>query len=112
MKVKQKGHTTIISTSENELAVLEQKIQGQYASSFAQYNLIVDLTSIDQISQDDLLLFEPLAIEHMEKANKSFVLVVLDADYNEFDADLVIVPSLQEAHDIIEMDEIQRDLGF
>ena len=25
---------------------------------------------------------------------------------------LVVVPTLQEAHDIIEMDEIERDLGF
>lgn len=112
MKVKQKGHTTVISTTQSELAVLEQKIQGQYASSFAQTNLVVDLSSIAHIVQDDLLLFEDLAVKHMQESNKSFVLVVQDADYNEFDAELVIVPSLQEAYDIIEMDEIQRDLGF
>jgi hypothetical protein len=39
-------------------------------------------------------------------------LVAADLDYNQFDANLVVVPTLQEAFDLIEMDEIERDLGF
>jgi hypothetical protein len=33
-------------------------------------------------------------------------------DYNAIPNTLHVVPSLQEAHDIIEMEEIERDLGF
>ncbi|MDH6601158.1 hypothetical protein M2306_001852 [Myroides gitamensis] len=53
---------------------------------------------------------EELAIEHMENANKSFVIVLSEVNFNDFDGDLIVVPTKQEAFDLIEMDEIQRDL--
>jgi hypothetical protein len=31
---------------------------------------------------------------------------------NDFEDDFIVVPTLQEAHDYIEMELIQRDLGF
>jgi hypothetical protein len=34
------------------------------------------------------------------------------SDYNAVPDKLTVVPSLLEAHDIIEMEEIERDLGF
>ena len=33
-------------------------------------------------------------------------------DFNNVPDTLIVVPSVLEAHDIIEMDEIERDLGF
>jgi hypothetical protein len=45
-------------------------------------------------------------------AKKSFVIVAEDIDFNSVPVKLVVVPSLLEAHDIIEMEEIERDLGF
>ena len=47
-----------------------------------------------------------------KKAKKSFVIVAKDIDFNKCSDKLVVVPSRLEAHDIIEMDEIERDLGF
>jgi hypothetical protein len=38
--------------------------------------------------------------------------VVSDIDYNAVPDMLTVVPSLLEANDIIEMEEIERDLGF
>ena len=38
--------------------------------------------------------------------------ITSDFDYNAVPAKLTVVPSLLEAHDIIEMEEIERDLGF
>ena len=35
-----------------------------------------------------------------------------DIDFNAVPAQITVVPSTQEAHDIIEMEEIERDLGF
>jgi len=31
---------------------------------------------------------------------------------NETPEEIIVVPSLQEAYDIIEMEDIERDLGF
>jgi hypothetical protein len=39
-------------------------------------------------------------------------LVVNDFDFNKVPTSLAIVPTKLEAHDIIEMEEIERDLGF
>ena len=43
---------------------------------------------------------------------KSFVIIVSDFDFNKVSDKLTVVPTLQEAHDIIEMEEIERDLGL
>jgi hypothetical protein len=39
-------------------------------------------------------------------------MVATPEQYNDFPEDLVLVPTLEEAHDFIEMERIQRDLGF
>jgi hypothetical protein len=39
-------------------------------------------------------------------------LVVQNIDFNKVPTSLSVVPTLLEAHDMIEMDEIERDLGF
>lgn len=111
MKVKEKGHTLIIKKGEGSIVEFIEKINAQY-NNYKKFNIIVDLSEehIDE-QGEDLLLFEELALSQAEE-NKSFVLVVENIDFNEFDEDLVVVPTLLEAHDIIEMDEIQRDLGF
>jgi hypothetical protein len=53
----------------------------------------------------------PLSKIH-KKAKKSFVIVTSDFDHNAVQDKLTVVRSLLEAHDIIEMEEIERDLGF
>lgn len=41
------------------------------------------------------------------------MIVVTDSvDFNKVPSYLNVVPSVLEAHDMIEMDEIERDLGF
>ena len=42
----------------------------------------------------------------------SFVIVSNKIDNDNIPDELVIVPTLQEAYDIIEMEEIEKDLGF
>lgn len=113
MKVKEKGHTLIITSNEGTLAEFIEKLEQQYESSLVGANLVIDLTTASYtVTEEDIEQFESLAIQHMEEANKSFIIVIESIDFNEFDGDLIIAPTLQEAHDLIEMDEIQRDLGF
>ena len=42
----------------------------------------------------------------------SRVLVVAAAELEQFPEDIVVVPTLGEAKDLIEMERIERDLGF
>ena len=111
MKVKEKGHTLIIKKGEGTLLEFIEKINAQY-NSYKKFNIIIDLSDEDIAKDEDgLMMFEGLAFSQKEE-NKSFVIVAENVDFNEFDEELVVVPTLLEAHDIIEMDEIQRDLGF
>ncbi|MDR2222846.1 MAG: ribonuclease Z [Flavobacteriaceae bacterium] len=113
MKVKEKGHTLIITSNEETLQEFIEKLSQQYESSFKKSNLVIDLTTATfQMNEVEIEQFATIAIPHMEEVNKSFVLVIEGIDFNEYDEDLVVVPTLQEALDLIEMDEIQRDLGF
>jgi hypothetical protein len=42
----------------------------------------------------------------------SFVIIANGVDMDELPDELIVVPTMIEALDIIEMDEITRDLGF
>ena len=54
-----------------------------------------------------------LELSNLNKKNKkSFVIVSSEVDFNKISDKISIVPTIQEAHDIIEMEEIERDLGF
>jgi hypothetical protein len=86
------------------------KVTHQY-KTFEKHNLIIDLMLYKDFSAEDMKLFMPLSKQH-KKAKKSFVIVTSDFDYNAVPSKLTVVPSLLEAHDIIEMEEIERDLGF
>lgn len=110
MKVDQKDHTTIIKDTQGDLASFLTKVTDQY-KTFESQNLIIDLLSYDGLSVEDLKLFLPLSKQH-KKAKKSFVIVVSDFDFNALPEKITAVPSLLEANDIIEMEEIERDLGF
>ena len=43
---------------------------------------------------------------------QSFVIVTNTVNPDDIPEELFVVPTLQEAEDIIEMEEIERDLGF
>lgn len=111
MKVVEKGHTITIKDTQGDIATFQEKINKEYNSKFKDYNLVLDLSYYAKLSLNQILSFLPLSNTHRE-AKKSFVLVIDDFDYNEAPEEMVIVPTVLEAHDIIQMEEIERDLGF
>jgi len=110
MKVDQKGHTITIKDTQGDFTSFLMKVTHQY-KTFEKHNLIIDLLFYKDLSTDSIKLFLPLSKQH-KKGKKSFVIVTSDFDYNAVPAKLTVVPSLLEAHDIIEMEEIERELGF
>lgn len=110
MKVEQKGHTTIIKDTESSFGVFLQKLTEQY-NSYKSVNLIIDITHDKSFEISNLKQFSDLEKAH-KKNKKSFVVVATDIDFNKVPTSINTVPSLLEAHDIIEMEEIERDLGF
>jgi hypothetical protein len=110
MKVDRKGHTTIIKDTQRDLNAFIEKIVSHHNAYQAQ-NLILDLTAHSDIKITQLKELQPL-MALQKKQKKSLVTVVEGLDYNEVPEKYTVVPSLLEAHDIIEMDEMERDLGL
>ena len=69
-------------------------------------NFIADLSDVD-ISVIDLLKDKFITFEKIVYKNKGSFVIVCSIN---FDEDLNIVPSLQEAYDFIDMEEIERQL--
>lgn len=109
MKIEQKGKSVIFRDTETAFEDFVEKVTRTRENHLEQ-NIIIDLSRV-QLSEKDLLLLGDVAIAHIE-SNHSFV-IVADINFSDWDEDgLIVVPTLQEAHDLIEMDEIGRDLGF
>jgi len=73
-------------------------------------NSIIDLSDITvtELQVTSLEEFADLKI----KNNKSFVIILPAFNADAFEEKLNVVPTLIEAEDIIDMDEMTRDLGF
>jgi len=110
MKVDKKGHTTVLKETKGDINAFLENISNQYAS-YKDQNLILDVSNDKKVTIDDIVNFKDLAKQHI-KSKKSFVIVADALEFNEIPDYLMVVPSLLEAHDIIEMEEIERDLGF
>jgi len=80
-------------------------------SNFKNESLIIDLSDNTNVDLKEIMLFSQIGKE-LKKNNKSFVIVYGDTDFNSLPENLVIVPTLKEAEDIIEIENIERDLGF
>jgi len=110
MKVITKGHTIIIKDTEGDIVEFLDKINNQY-NSFKEHNLILDISHDKSVDVKSIKIFSELAKKH-KKEKKSLVFIVPDLDFNKVPVSITVVPTQLEAQDLIEMDEIERDLGF
>ncbi len=105
-----KGNISIITQEKVSIVELVKKLQVIYAR-FKNDNLIINLTSLKPISTSEIIEFLEISNTH-RAAKHSFVIVSNKIDIDDIPDELNIVPTLQEAYDVIEMEEIERDLGF
>jgi hypothetical protein len=108
MKVDQKGTQLQLKILKEISLLFLMKVTHQY-KTFEKQNIIIDLLYHKDLTIDDVKLTAYLS---SIKGKKSFIIVISDLDYNAVPDTLTVVPSILEAHDIIEMEEIERDLGF
>jgi len=101
---------TIITQEKASTIELVKKLNVLY-ERFKNDNIIVNLTSLKPITLENIVEFLQISNTH-RKAKKSFVIVSNKINLNETPDEIIVVPTLQEAHDVIEMEEIERDLGI
>jgi hypothetical protein len=92
-----------ISFSEFYTAFLEKETTKDH--------IIIHFSDVFNITKKNLFLFLGFARTKSENGT-SFVVISTEVDIDDFPETFNIVPSLIEAEDIIEMEAIERELGF
>jgi len=104
------GTTTIVFQENTSLHIFLDNLNTSY-DKIEKDNIIVNLFSFEKLTSNHVLEFSDISNKHRE-SNKSFVLVTDKVSYDEVPEEICLVPTIQEAKDIIEMEEIERDLGL
>lgn len=108
MILDQDGNISIITQEKATIVELVKKIQSLYPK-FKNNNIIVSLSTLHILNIQDILEFLELSNSHRAKKH-SFVIVSDKVDLDSIPEEIVIVPTIQEARDIIEMEDMERDL--
>ncbi|MEE9406702.1 MAG: hypothetical protein V3V28_01380 [Polaribacter sp.] len=110
MQIEKKENYTLISSDENSF---EEFYKGflNLDKDLKETHLILQISEDINITNKYFLLFLNIATQNKESGT-SFVVVNTSANVDEFPETFNIVPTLQEAEDIIEMENIERELGF
>ena len=95
-----------------------QDSAGQFFAAFKEnfkefkgQHLIIDFSEKINTEIKEILLFLKLSAQH-RKNGTSFVLVCEGISIDDLPDELNVVPTFNEALDILEMDAIERELGF
>lgn len=110
MKVVEKENYKILRDQKENVKDFASFLESIH-DSLKNDNLVVDILKYGQLELEELLAFLPLSIKH-RKNKKSFVIVNDTINIDRVPEELIVVPTLLEAEDIIQMEEIERDLGF
>lgn len=104
------GNITTVLQEDVSLESFLRKLSEAYPR-IEKDHLIINLFSFGPLSESDIVEFLNLSNTHRAKG-KSFVLVSDAVSYEDVPDEINLVPSLQEARDLIEMEEIERDLDL
>ena len=111
MKVTQTDTYTILEDERDDVLDFASYLERVVPEKYENLNLVIDLLKYTELTLDQLVAF--LRLSNYQRADKkSFVFVNTGIDYDVIPDEMIVVPTLQEAEDIIQMEEIERDLGF
>ena len=110
MILDQDGNISIITQEKATVSELAKKIQSLYPK-FKKNNIIVNLSTLRTLNIQDILEFLELSNNH-RSSKHSFVIVSDKVNLDEVPDEIIVVPTVQEAYDIIEMEDMERDLDF
>ncbi len=109
MIIQNKENYTIILPEENSFTAFYTVFSSQI-HEVPTTHLFLNLSDKFHVTADELEVFSAFSEQQKEKG-KSFVLITNTVEIDDFeDESLSVVPTLTEAEDVLEMDEIERDL--
>lgn len=113
MKISQHDNTTVFSCdSSDPIGIDFRNLFKAHYKNMHQQNIVIDLSAIEILNPKHVLEFSELNTYNKETVLKSFVVVVGTMSVSKIPDDIATAPTLQEALDIVEMEEIERDLDY
>ncbi len=110
MKITRKDKYVLLEDEKNELSGFANYLT-RNERIYEKDNIIVDLSEFEELELKELLMF--LEISNVHRAKKrSFVIVNKALAIDKVPDEIIVVPTLQEGEDIIDMEELERELGF
>jgi len=110
-----------MNLEETEIAIIFKNDKKSIADFFADFSkkyinfrnksIILDFSTTKEVLIENILLFLPLSEQHRNHG-MSFVIIANGIEVDDVPDEIVIVPTLKEAKDLIEMEDIERNLGF
>lgn len=110
MKITETSIATIAKPENRDMVNIFDNLVKIY-DDISSKNIILDLSNVKNINNENLSVLLTLINQHKDK-KKSFVLIVNEAELGELDEKITAAPTLTEAEDLVEMENIERDLGF
>lgn len=110
MKITNKKNYKIVEDEKNDLAGFANYLT-KNISKFRNENVVVDILEKGDLELEELLMFLEVSNYHRH-LKKSFVIANNAINIDVLPDELLVVPTLQEAEDVINMEELERELGF
>lgn len=110
MEITKTEKYTHIKNNQNTVNQFVTELKYRY-DEFSNEHLIVDISEKINTNIEEILLFLDISMKQKE-AGTSFVIVSKGINIDEVPDEIDVVPTFTEALDILEMDAIERDLGF
>ncbi len=111
MKIMNHPNYVVLEDEREDILQFASFIETQVPSKYKGQNVVLNLLKYENLELQELLQFLNTSNLH-RKAKQSFVIINDAMEVDIIPIEMVVVPTLQEAADIIEMEEIERDLGF
>lgn len=111
MKIDKQESYTILGDERDDVTNFANYLERIVPDKYEDFNLVIDLLKYQKLQLTDLLLFLKLS-NYQRSTGHSFVLVNDAINIDDIPEEMVVVPTIVEAGDMVEMEEIERDLGF
>lgn len=111
MQITKKENFIIIEDDKNDPKGFSNYLEKYAYDDIKDKNVVIDLLKYGELNLDELLTYLKLSNKHRRR-KKSFVIVNDTINIQNVPDELAVVPTLQEASDYIDMEELQREFGL
>ncbi|CAL2090566.1 hypothetical protein [Tenacibaculum sp. 190524A02b] len=110
MEIIKKDTFFLITSKESSFETFFNEFEKKH-TELKENHVVIQISSENNFDEENILVFLKYA-DLQQQNNKSFIVVCNDVNVDNFPESFNIVPTIVEAKDVIEMEDIQRDLGF